>query len=231
MTLISTTAKSTPAGGFKLPPLYPILDLGKFEDDRSYLEQLSRCGAGIVQLRAKNIDGAELERIARELIAVVKNLPAPHPLIIINDHPEICRAVGADGVHLGQTDGSPTEAHTLLGPNAIIGLSTHNIEQVKAAQSEPVNYLGFGPVFISPTKQGHAPVTGTDFLAQACRASTLPVTAIGGVTAENAERVYEAGAASVAVVSDLRKASDVGGRIEQYRMAFSEALKNNKRIK
>jgi thiamine-phosphate pyrophosphorylase len=218
--LISNTVKSALAGSFKLPPLYPILDLGKFEEDRGYLEVLTRYGAGIVQLRGKNIDGAAFERVARELITVVKNLPSPHPLIIINDHPEICRVVGADGVHLGQTDGSPTEARALLGPSAIIGLSTHNIDQVEAAQSEPVNYLGFGPVFISPTKQGHAPVTGTDFLAQACAASAIPVTAIGGVTAESARSVYAAGAASVAVVSDLRKAENVGARIEQYLAAF-----------
>ena len=217
----SSSGSSTPGatGGFGLARVYPIVDLSSFESDCSYLKQLTENGVRIVQIRAKSLDTKNLVRAARRLMAAVPALMT-EALLIINDDVQAALELGAGGVHLGQDDLSPLEARRMLGQDAVIGMSTHTIQQVRAAQNLPVDYLGFGPVFISPTKQGHAEVTGVSKLAQAAADSRLPIVAIGGVTAENAKQVYAAGAAAAAVISDLRNAADLAGRLRQFRSAL-----------
>ena len=198
--------------------IYPIVDLGRFEDDSNYVGNLIRNGIRIIQFRAKNCTAEKFKELT---IRLIDSHPAlgRETLLIVNDSPEICLAVGAGGVHLGQDDQDPHAARAMLGPAAVIGYSTHNLEQVKRAQELPVNYLGFGPVFASPTKQGHAPETGVDILAEAVSISQLPIVAIGGVTADNVSKVYQAGAAAAAVISDLRSAEDLGSRLQLYQSA------------
>ena len=139
---------------------------------------------------------------------------------IINDSVEVCYALSADGVHLGQEDLSPQEARQILGEGKIIGLSTHSLTQVRAAQIEPVDYLGFGPIFASPTKSGHAPVIGIPPIKAASEISVLPIVAIGGITAKNVAEVYRAGAASAAVVSDLASSPNIAATVLAYKSAF-----------
>jgi thiamine-phosphate pyrophosphorylase len=124
--------------------------------------------------------------------------------LIINDRVDVALALGADGVHLGQEDMEPRAARELLGENAIIGLSTHNISQVLEAQKAPIDYLAIGPIFSTATKQNASPVVGLAGLAEVRQIlKEIPLVAIGGITEANAAEVIHAGADSVAVVSSL----------------------------
>ena len=124
--------------------------------------------------------------------------------LIINDRVDIALAAGAAGVHLGQDDLSPEAARKLLGPDAIIGYSTHNIDQAMSATKLPIDYLAIGPIFSTTTKTDTAPVLGLDGLLAVRRAiGQFPLVAIGGITLENAREVINAGADSVAVISAL----------------------------
>ncbi len=197
--------------------LYAIADLGDLAEDESFVTALLRAGAGLVQLRAKKIDAPALREFTRRVLAL-RNELAPGCRVIVNDFVEIAAETGADGVHLGQGDGSPIEARKILGPDAFIGLSTHNVEQVRRAPVDHLDYLAFGPVFESRTKSGHAPVTGLAALTAIVKESSLPVVAIGGINAENAGSVFAAGAASVAVISYLR-AGDLAENISKLSAA------------
>jgi len=124
--------------------------------------------------------------------------------LIVNDRVDLAEAVGADGVHLGQDDLPPEAARRLLGPDAVIGYSTHNVEQALAASKLPISYLAIGPIFQTTSKTDTSPVLGLDCLRAVRRAiGALPLVAIGGITHANARSVIEAGADSVAVISAL----------------------------
>jgi len=124
--------------------------------------------------------------------------------VLVNDRVDLAEAVGADGVHVGQDDLPPEAARRLLGPDAIIGYSTHNVEQAREAATLPISYLAIGPIFRTTSKTDTSPVLGLDGL-RAVRAAIgpLPLVAIGGITHANARSVIEAGADSVAVISAL----------------------------
>ena len=130
---------------------------------------------------------------------------------------------GADGVHLGQGDSSPAQARAALGPNAIIGFSTHTLAQVEAAPLSSLSYLAFGPVFASPTKSGHAEVNGLDELDRISKSIKMPLVAIGGISPENAEDVFRSGASSVAVISALRAAPSLPNAVENFRAAHARS--------
>jgi thiamine-phosphate pyrophosphorylase len=123
---------------------------------------------------------------------------------------------GAAGVHLGQTDLSPAAAREILGPDRVIGLSTHNLEQALKADSMPVDYIGVGPVFATSSKENPDPVLGIEKLAGICRAIRKPVVAIGGITLNQARQVCGAGAHSIAVIRDLLSAEDITERARQW---------------
>jgi len=124
--------------------------------------------------------------------------------LIINDRVDVALAVGAHGVHLGQDDMPPEAARKLLGPNAVIGYSTHNIEQAIAATKLPIDYLAIGPIFATTSKSDTAPVLGSEGLRTVRQAvGAFPLVAIGGVSHANAREVIQAGADSVAVISAL----------------------------
>ncbi len=153
-------------------------------------------GAGVVQLRDKSARDEEFAAQARELLLITRSLGVP---LIINDRIEIARQVGADGVHLGQDDASLEAARMILGANAIVGRSTHSVEQARRAQSEGFDYIGVGPVFATPTKPSYEPV-GLDLVRLAAQILRIPFVAIGGIDEKNAFEVRKAGAKTVAVV-------------------------------
>jgi thiamine-phosphate pyrophosphorylase len=156
-------------------------------------------GVTFLQLRAKSVAASSFLHAA---VAIVERARQHHALVIINDRPDIAALSAADGVHLGQTDLDPVRARRVLGAGPLIGRSTHTTDELDRAAREPIDYVAIGPVFGTATKlTGHQPV-GLTMVRRAAE-SGRPVVAIGGITLENAPSVIEAGARSVAVISDL----------------------------
>lgn len=186
----------------KLPRLYPITDVRP--SGLSHGEQVAlMCdgGARLVQLREKRLPPGEFYREALEAVRVAHSRGAR---VIVNDRADIALAAGADGVHLGQDDLSPEAARRLLGRAAVIGYSTHNVEQARAAASLPVDYLAVGPVFATHSKERPDPVVGLEGVRRVrALVGRLPLVAIGGITRENARAVVEAGADCVAVIGAI----------------------------
>jgi thiamine-phosphate pyrophosphorylase len=189
---------------FQLPKVYPITDTSF--SGRSHAEQvrlLSLGGASLIQLREKRLPPLEFYEQAKAAQQAGVQL-------IINDRVDIALAVGAAGVHLGQDDMPPEAARRLLGPQAIIGYSTHNVEQAIAAVKLPIDYLAIGPIFSTTTKTDTAPVLGLEALRAVRHAiADFPLVAIGGITLANARDVIDSGADSVALISALLSASDI----------------------
>jgi thiamine-phosphate pyrophosphorylase len=157
----------------------------------------------VVQVRVKEPDRTDGPSPARALLEwterVLAALPKERPLVIVNDRPDVARALralGCDGVHVGQDDAAPRAVRAFLGSELLIGLSTHDARQVAAAQDEPVDYLGFGPVFPSATK-GYEQGRGPEYAWAAAEASALPVFAIGGIDVTNAQELDNVGRAAV----------------------------------
>ena len=145
------------------------------------------------------------------------SLLPPDSKLIVNDRADVAQLTGAAGVHLGQDDLPAAAARALLGPDKIIGWSTHTLEQVEQGNALPVDYLAFGPVFATTTKADTQPVVGLEGL-QAARARTRkPLVAIGGITAENAAQALASGADSVAVIAGWMAAPDIPARLEEFR--------------
>jgi thiamine-phosphate pyrophosphorylase len=164
-----------------------------------------RGGATVVQLRDKT---APDELLIQQGRALKQAMAGSGALLIVNDRVEVAVAIGADGIHIGQSDGSPGAARALLGPDAIVGLSVQTVEQAAALDPAVIDYAGVGPVFATPTKPDHAHPIGFAGLARVCAASPVPSVAIGGLRAEHVEEVFAAGADGVAVVSAICAASD-----------------------
>ena len=142
--------------------------------------------------------------------------------MIVNDRADIARLAKAAGVHVGQDDIAPRDARPIVGPDAIVGVSTHTIDQVRAACAEPVSYIAVGPVFGTQTKDTGYTAVGLELVSAAAKAAgSIPIVAIGGVTLENARSVLDAGAASVAVIGDLLTGGDPRGRIAAYLQALA----------
>lgn len=155
----------------------------------------------MIQLRDKNVAARELHADTLDAIAYARNRGVT---IIVNDRVDVALAAGADGVHLGQDDLPPAEARKILGPDAIIGFSTHSVEQATAALELPIDYLAIGPIFATSTKLNPDPVVGLEGLREVRSAiGSFPLVAIGGIDRENARSVLDARADSVALISDL----------------------------
>lgn len=199
-------------------PLYAILD-ATLALQRGYTPpDLARRffdgGARLLQLRAKDASSGQFLEWADDVCAAARECEA---LVVINDRADIALMAGAGGVHVGQDD-MPPEAVRRIAPGPLqIGLSTHTSRQVAAASREPIDYLAIGPVFATGTKDTGYEAVGLGMVAEAARnAARLPVVAIGGITLETAPRVLGAGAASVAVISDLLKTEDPAARVREY---------------
>ncbi|MCW5956283.1 MAG: thiamine phosphate synthase [Pyrinomonadaceae bacterium] len=203
---------------FQIPKIYPLTDSRLA--GLSHVEQVSRLidgGASFIQLREKTGSPARFFLDVRESIDVARRTGAK---IIVNDRVDIALAAKADGVHLGQNDLPPIEARRLLGEHAIIGLSTHNQAQLKEAISLPVDYIAYGPIFPTATKDDPDPVVGLDTLIQVRKiAGDKHLVAIGGINSENLRLTIESGADSVALISELYKYRD---RIAEHFAALTE---------
>ena len=173
---------------------------------RAFLDAALRGGADVVQLRDKTLDDDGLIAAARD---VPRAPPTPHgALFILNDRPDLVAACGADGVHVGQDDGTPAEARALVGPDRIVGRSTHAPAQADAADADPdVDYLAVGPVHATPTKPGR-PAAGLDYVALRRAHVGKPWFAIGGLDAAHAAGAVARGARRAVVVRAITEAAD-----------------------
>jgi thiamine-phosphate pyrophosphorylase len=204
-----------------LPKLYPITDARL--SGLSQAEQVRRLAAGgaaFIQLREKHAAPRDFLRDAAEAAEVAR---AHGVTLIVNDRADIALACGARGLHLGQDDLDPAAARRVVGDDFLIGYSTHSVEQAAAASRLPVDYVAIGPVFRTGTKENPDPVVGLEGVARvrAALPPSVPLVAIGGITAGNAPSVLAAGANSVAVVSALVAESD---EIEQRTREFLARL-------
>jgi thiamine-phosphate pyrophosphorylase len=200
--------------------LYAILDADLAERAGWTLVDLAAAclggGARLLQIRAKQARGGWLVDTARAIVARAASVGAA---VIVNDRADVATLAGAAGVHVGQDDLSPAAVRRLAGPDAIVGLSTHTVEQIDAALAQPISYLAIGPVFGTATKATGYDAVGLARVAEAAAraaARQVPVVAIGGITLETAADVRRAGAASVAVISDLLRTRDPEARVRAY---------------
>jgi thiamine-phosphate pyrophosphorylase len=200
---------------FKLPPIYPITDkkLANRTSHLSILKELVRGGAQLVQVRDKCTPARDL---LDDLLRCVEFAADKGVILIVNDRCDLVLGSGADGVHIGQDDIPPGAARSILGRRKIIGVSAHTVAHVRKALQWPIQYLGFGPVYATSTKENPPPVAGLPLLAKACKESSLPIVAIGGISLERVREVLNAGAASAAVISALMKAPNLARQMEVF---------------
>ena len=187
-----------------LPALYPILDVdlcrGRGLDPLAVLDAFLAGGARFLQLRDKSSSSAARLALADTVCARVH---AAGGRLIVNDRPDIARMCGADGVHVGQDDMSVEDARRVVGDQAMVGVSTHDEAQVAAAVKTSASYLAVGPIYGTATKDTGYSARGLALVRHAAARAQRPVVAIGGITLERAPEVFAAGAASLAVISDL----------------------------
>jgi thiamine-phosphate pyrophosphorylase len=190
-----------------LPRLYPIVDARYFSDPEDvvvFASELVEAGCRLLQYRNKSGNARQMLDQARELRGLSgAGVPAPHFHLIMNDRADLALAAGFDGVHVGQDDLSPEAVRKIIGAERWLGVSTHNAEQVAEADQTSADYLAIGPVFATPSKEKPDPVVGLEGVRRARALTRKPLVAIGGITRANAASVIEAGADSVAVISDL----------------------------
>ena len=190
------------------------------EDAEGLLRAALGGGVDIVQLREKELGRAEIERAAATYRRVADTFSA---LFILNDDPDLARACDADGVHVGKAD-EVAAARELLGPDAIVGLSTHSAAEIDAAADLPVDYIAVGPIWETPTKPGR-PGIGLEPIGYAAEHAAVPFFAIGGIGPLNAEEVVRAGATRLCVVRAIRDAPSPSAAAEALRRAFGVAEK------
>jgi thiamine-phosphate pyrophosphorylase len=191
-----------------LSPLYPVLDAGflpvsgvaREERLRSLIAELLNAGVTLLQYRNKAGSAAE---VLADALLLRASAPVGSCRLILNDYPALAVEAGFDGVHVGQTDMSPEAARGIVGPGRILGVSTHNPEELAAANLSSADYLAIGPVFATSSKANPDPVVGLDGVRRARALTGKPLVAIGGITLEKCKAVRDAGADSVAVISGL----------------------------
>jgi thiamine-phosphate pyrophosphorylase len=201
--------------------LYGIVDFGYVAEDamETVAADLIAGGADIIQLRAKGIDTETIATAARKILPLCRTAGIP---FVLNDFPELAVELGADGVHIGQDDGSISEVRALVGEEMLIGRSTHSLAQAKQALEDGADYIGFGPLFPTPTKAGR-PAIGLDEVTkmEADVGRFLPAFCIGGIKPDNLAQVLAAGARRCVVVSHLLLARDIAAEARLVRAAIS----------
>ncbi len=201
------------------PALYAILDASPEFSSGSALSiaeialRLSEGGVELFQYRDKRGSGRRIQENSQELC---DRLGPNRIRVIVNDRADIAAMTGAGGVHVGQEDLPVEDARKICGAPLWVGVSTHNLEQLRAADATSADYIAVGPVFPTGTKANPDPVVGLEFLRAARRITRKPLVAIGGITVESAGDVYQAGADSIAVIRDLMAASDPAQRAREY---------------
>ena len=173
-------------------------------------------GATFLQVRAKRASGAEFVDLAATIVELARPGGA---VVVVNDRADIARIARADGVHVGQTDLPPADVRQIVGGDAVVGLSTHTLEQMNAAVREPVTYVAIGPVFGTTSKATGYDAVGLDMVrsaAASAKSRGLPLVAIGGITLATARSVIDAGATSVAIIGDLLSTGNPEARIREF---------------
>jgi thiamine-phosphate pyrophosphorylase len=188
--------------------LYPILDssLETLDTMTASVRALASAGTRLLQFRAKDLSGEEFHRWALAAREVSRECGI---LLLVNDRVDVALLVGADGVHLGQDDLSPESARRILGASAIIGLSTHDVDEARRAATAPVDYLAIGPIFETSTKTSGRSTLGVEGAREVRAVVDKPLVAIGGITLETAPALFEAGVDGVAVISALKRGGDL----------------------
>ncbi len=203
-----------------LPRLYAITDASAAESHVEQVEQFARAGVRWIQVRDKRASGRDLYEITVAALAVARPLGAK---IIVNDRVDVALAAGADGAHVGQDDLPADGARQVLGPDRIVGVSTHSPEQAVVAMMRPVDYVAIGPVFATSTKENPDPVVGLDGVAAVRALVGVSLVAIGGITLDRAPEVIAVGADSVAVVGDLRAGGSLEARAREFLARLGES--------
>jgi len=203
------------------PPLYAIIDaaLLKKTSELSFVEMMAESGVELLQYRNKRASSRELFEASQSISATLSRLAKPgiyKPRFIVNDRADIAVLANAQGVHVGQQDLNVGEARVIVGPDNLVGVSTHSFEQLDAANKTSADYIAFGPIFPTSSKENPDPVVGLELLREARRHTHKPIVAIGGITLERAAEVFRAGADSLAVARDLIVAENPAARAQLF---------------
>jgi thiamine-phosphate pyrophosphorylase len=203
------------------PPLYAIIDaaLLKKTSELSFVEMMAESGVELLQYRNKRASSRELFEASQSISATLSRLAKPgsyEPRFIVNDRADIAVLANAQGVHVGQQDLNVEEARAVVGPDNLVGVSTHSLEQLDAADKTSADYIAFGPIFPTSSKENPDPVVGLDLLREARRHTGKPLVAIGGITLERAAEVFRAGADSLAVARDLIVSENPAARAQLF---------------
>jgi thiamine-phosphate pyrophosphorylase len=205
------------------PALYAILDATPGQPTESLLSLargLAAAGVQLMQLRAKHLPPRQFLEMSRALVAA-----APVAVrIIVNDRPDVASIAATAGVHVGQEDVPVAAVRQICPAPQWVGISTHNLEQLRAAERTSADYIAVGPIFPTATKANPDPVVGLEFLRAARKLTRKPLVAIGGITVQSAGEVFRAGANCVAVISDLRNAPDPAHRAREYLAVAAQAV-------
>ena len=225
------------------PPLYAIIDADLLKThlpempeglmhSLSFAEMMAKSGVELLQYRNKTATSRQLFDVSRAMSEALSRFPVRSsadnlqgPRFIVNDRADIALLTGAGGVHVGQHDLSVEDARAIVGADRWVGVSTHTIEQLEAADRTSADYIAFGPVFPTATKENPDPVVGLKLLAEARTRTRKPLVAIGGITLERAAETYRAGADSLAVARDLLAAANPA---ERARAFLAEAARVNR---
>jgi thiamine-phosphate pyrophosphorylase len=196
------------------PRLYAIIDPTLLTiSELELAETLAGSGVELIQYRNKTGSSRQFFDVSRQLSTALAPLGVR---LIVNDRPDIALLAGAGGVHVGQEDLSVEDARAVCGADRWVGVSTHTLEQLAAADRTSADYIAFGPIFTTATKKNPDPVVGTELLRKARQLTKKPLVAIGGITLERAAEVYRAGADSLAVIRDLTCVPNPGVRAREY---------------
>ena len=202
------------------PPLYAIIDSALLKtSELSFAEMMAESGVELLQYRNKRATSRELFDVSRTISARLARSSASRANIvrfIMNDRADIALLAKANGVHVGQLDLGVEDARAIVGPDAWVGVSTHSLEQIDAADKTSADYIAFGPVFPTHSKENPDPVVGLDLLREARKHTRKPLVAIGGITLERAADTFRAGADSLAVARDLIASSDPAARAREF---------------
>ena len=211
------------------PPLYAIIDSALLKtSELSFAEMMAESGVELLQYRNKRATSRELFDVSRTISARLARSSASRANVvrfIMNDRADIALLAKANGVHVGQLDLGVEDARAIVGPDAWVGVSTHSLEQIDAADKTSADYVAFGPVFPTHSKENPDPVVGLDLLREARKHTRKPLVAIGGITLERAADTFRAGADSLAVARDLIASSDPAGRAREF---LSEASRSRR---
>ena len=203
-----------------LPPLYVILDATLLKNSpQNCAQELAAVGVRLLQYRNKSAPAKELLETSRQLVS---SLESSHTALIVNDRPDVAAIAGAKGVHVGQDDLGPEQARVVVGKEVWVGVSTHNLEQFRSAAATSADYIAIGPIFATTSKANPDPVVGLELIREVRALTEKPIVAIGGITLDRAKAVIEAGADSVAVISDILLARSPGDRARQFLDVLSQ---------